>query len=99
MEVTIKEDVTWNTEKGAQQTEAAAEWLREQYNRLAMNPSETDKVIPTIDKWGRPVEWLITGDGWRLTVHREYVSEKEPTWARRRDVVTVDAVAQEGGNV
>ena len=92
MEITIKEGVTWQTEAGTPQSEEAMAWLRgEIYPQLAMNAMETDKVIPTTDQWGRPTEWIIDGGEWRVTVRREYVEAKAPTWSRRRDVVTVES--------
>lgn len=92
MEITIKEGVSWQTEARAPQSEEAMAWLRgEIYPLLAMNATETDKVIPTTDKWGRPTEWVIEGEGWRVTVRREYMEANAPTWSRRRDVVTVEA--------
>lgn len=92
MEVKIRDGVSWNTEPGAEQTEGALEWMRKEiYGQLAANPRETDKVIPTTDRWGRPVEWMVDGEGWRVSVRREYVEVDAPTWSRRRDIVRVDA--------
>ena len=91
MEIKIKEGVSWQTEAGAQQSEAAMDWLRgEIYPKLAMNPTETDRVIPVTDKWGRPTEWIVEGETWRATIRREYVDTDRPTWSRRRDVVTIE---------
>lgn len=92
MEIKIKEGVHWQTEAGAAQSEAAMAWLRgEIYPQMAMNATETDKVIPTTDRWGRPTEWIVEGPAWRCTVRREYVEANAPTWSRRRDAVTVEA--------
>ena len=92
MEIKIKEGINWQTEAGSPQSEEAMTWLREEiYPRLAMNATETEKVIPTTDKWGRPTEWVVDGEGWRVRVRREYVEATAPTWSRRRDVVTVEA--------
>ena len=91
MEIKIAEGVSWQTEAGAPQSEEAMAWLRgEIYPRLALNATETNKVIPTTDKWGRPTEWEVEGDGWILKVRREYMEANAPTWSRRRDVVTVE---------
>ena len=69
MEIKITDGVSWQTEPGAQQSEAAREWLRTKiYGRLAMNTGETDRVIPTVDRWGRPLEWVVEGVTWRATV-------------------------------
>ncbi len=95
MEIKITDCVSWQTEAGAQQSEEAMAWLRgEIYPQLAMNATETDKVIPTTDRWGRPTEWVVEGETWLVTIRREYVEAKQPTWSRRRDVVTVE---QKGG--
>lgn len=97
MEIKITDGVSWQTEPGAQQSEAAREWLRtEIYGRLAMNTGEMDRVIPTVDRWGRPLEWVVEGVTWRATVRREYVDAQRPTWARKRDTVTVEV---KGGEV
>ena len=92
MEIKIKDGVIWQAKAGALQSEEAMAWLRSEiYPQLAMNATETDKVIPTTDKWGRPIEWVVDGDGWCVIVKREYMEAKQPTWSRRRDVVTVEA--------
>lgn len=91
MEIKIKDGVSWQTEPGAAQSDDTMAWLRgEIYPQLAMNASETERVIPTTDKWGRPTEWVVEGDGWRVRIRREYMEAKQPTWSRRRDVVTVE---------
>lgn len=93
-QIEVKNGVTWDTEMTRQSEEALA-WLREEiYPQLAMNARETELVIPTTDKWGRPLDWEVETESCVVRIKREYVDSDRGTWSRRRDVVTV---AEKGG--
>lgn len=89
MEIQIKDGIAWNTE-AAEQTEAALNWMREEnLSRLGMSEKETGMITPEFDKFRRPYKWVIEHDTCIVEIVREYVEPNSPSWAMKKDVITV----------
>lgn len=94
MKIVIKDNVVWDTD-AKEQSEAALAWMREEnLSRLGMSQKDVDMIIPELDKFRRPYKWVIEHDTCVVEVIREYVEPSSPSWAMKRDVITVISKCQ-----
>lgn len=89
MEILVKDGIVWDTE-AKEQSETALNWMREEnLSRLGMSEKETDMIIPEFDKFRRPYKWVVEHDSCIVEIVREYVELNSPSWAMKKDVITV----------
>lgn len=89
MTIQLKDGVYWDTAAARQSAEAYA-WMREEnLSLLGMSLSEEGKHTPEMDKYKRPVRWVIEHEHCTVTITREYVEPDSPSWAMKRDQIVV----------
>ena len=95
MKIEVKKGVYWDTEATTQSDKAYA-WMREQnLGRMAMAPtSDSNMVAPELDLNRRPIKWVIEHETCIVEIVREYVQPIGPSWAMKKDHITVTSKLQ-----
>lgn len=95
MKIEVKKGVYWDTEATTQSDKAYA-WMREQnLARIAMAPtSDSNMVAPELDLNRRPIKWVIEHETCIVEIVREYVQPIGPSWAMKKDHITVTSKLQ-----
>ena len=95
MKIEVKKGVYWDTEATTQSDKAYA-WMREQnLARMAMAPTtDGNMVAPELDVNKRPIKWVIEHETCIVEIVREYVQPIGPSWAMKKDHITVTSKLQ-----
>lgn len=91
--IQITEEVLYDPTK-EEQSEAYLNWL---YNEFMSKIGGEECPVTENDKFGRPVEFVYQTDTAKVVVTREYIRD-DGSWAKKRDVITIEGkeVANEG---
>ena len=90
MQIELNKGIFWDTESQIQSQEAY-EWMREQnFARMAMGrTTDSSMIVPELDINKRPIKWVIEHNTCIVEIVREYVQPIGPSWAMKKDHVTV----------
>lgn len=95
MNIEVTTGVYWDT-KSKQQSPEAYAWMREEnFAKMGMSSSDADGLIaPELDKYQRPIRWVIEHDSCVVTITREYVDANSPSWALKGDTIVITSKKQ-----